>query len=918
MNNPNYKLGIKKLTDSQMATGLPGYSMLIGEKGKIDKIREQASNISVTEQLVHESFETLKYDHIFSILGGRGAGKTSVMLTMYHNFKEKAENIVFPIIMPELIEEDEDIISWLLSAMARQLDQLEGRIRDIGYRKEFDGYGATCEKYKLFERCAFNSNNILRQRYDELKNAYYTRIYKFKADSYAEAREWMAQSAECSFSLMRMFVEYWNTLIEVYAAYLMTSGKTKGKTPLIFIFIDDADLKPQILNELLFVIPKYLSHPNVVVFVSASQKTLKYAVKNYMYKEITHNAFDLPALMGTEYAYNGGRSEENNSNMTKFHELRYGKEYDKINKLSDEILRKLFPVYNRLYLKKYERNEEKALFPIFKNDDANCDETVALSIGIHNLIQDFHDTIIGLHENGGLDQGLRKSKTACFKVLNIDDGNYTYLSFFGRYPRDIMSTYYALKDMFNYLEQNLKALYNSPKEDRNNLKKNLESYANAKETPSEAPEKDSPKSLEPDIERVYEIVIKFLDSAVMSNRGLLMFSRIVRELVKTKLLRWQLFVDYARVLEVFKDPRYVEENKKNPDSFVEMMCLLNFVEQIIVLVMPERKKTHGAREFVQLIELAGIEIIQKNNQLDNMLHQYYTFHSLNIVPRFDIERIEHGYSFFNGVDKLDLFTENNYTDVIRKNRKWYELYMNTVFLCCSPLMKVFEHKEDLLILKDEKYMGDKYDKLVKEYYQYMKNLLFDNRSDRKIVKKQDLTKPLEENIYRLDFLMHNIELKISRTNLDRYFDGLIKELDYMSGRRIKKAATSMFEDVLNDEYIIRDVLISRLANISNLIENDAVDYIEWRDWFRRFENLLHRYIKINTKGDHYEEYKEVLDEIQIQYPDYVKGIVNNINSGKSLEDNSDNNSKYDELVRLDKNGLNTIREREWRRFRGME
>lgn len=83
---------------------------------KIKRTREEASLINKAA-LLENDFETMKYDQIFSLLGGRGAGKTSMLLTIYNELKTNDENILLPIIMPELIDEDEDILSWLLSAM---------------------------------------------------------------------------------------------------------------------------------------------------------------------------------------------------------------------------------------------------------------------------------------------------------------------------------------------------------------------------------------------------------------------------------------------------------------------------------------------------------------------------------------------------------------------------------------------------------------------------------------------------------------------------------------------------------------------------------------------------------------------------------------------------------------------------------
>ena len=88
--NPTYKTGIKTLTDIQLRNGLPSYDILMD---KIRVVRENARKISGLP--LDGSFENLKYDNFFSILGGRGAGKTSILLTIHNKlnyYYDKANN----------------------------------------------------------------------------------------------------------------------------------------------------------------------------------------------------------------------------------------------------------------------------------------------------------------------------------------------------------------------------------------------------------------------------------------------------------------------------------------------------------------------------------------------------------------------------------------------------------------------------------------------------------------------------------------------------------------------------------------------------------------------------------------------------------------------------------------------------------
>ena len=240
VSNPNNKIGIKTLTEEQMRTNLPSYDMFFN---RIDRIRDVAKEVDRND-LIDNTVESLKYDNILSIVGGRGAGKTSMLFSLYYKLKQKDENIVLPIIMPELIEENESIVSSILSAMKLSLDCIEKKIECNYNKKKTENCEEICKHYKFFERCSFNKSNELRKQFNELESAYYSKEKKNFGTNYPENEELMAKSQDNSFNMINLFVKYWNSLRKVYSALLECSNKTETE-PLIFIILDDTDLKPQ-------------------------------------------------------------------------------------------------------------------------------------------------------------------------------------------------------------------------------------------------------------------------------------------------------------------------------------------------------------------------------------------------------------------------------------------------------------------------------------------------------------------------------------------------------------------------------------------------------------------------------------------------------------------------------------------------
>ncbi len=909
MSNPNYKLGIKNLTEKQMKTSLPSYSMLTD---KIEKIRDESTKVD-KDLIVSESFESLKYDHIFSILGGRGAGKTSILMTIHNNLKDQEQNIMLPIIMPELIDSDESIVSWLLSAMDNNLKIFEENIESYGYNKHSFDYKSFCDQYKLFERCIFKQDNLLRNKFERLKNAYYTKGYNTNRSNYdySTATELKAQSVDNSFLLINMFTDYWCTLVEVYSKYLHYSSTDNNKdtNPLIFIFIDDADLKPQIINELTFIIPKYLSHPNVIVFVSASQKTLTYAVKNHMFQSITQNPLNLFDLMNIEYEYNGKSLIEGKNKTIKFHDLRYGREYDKISKLSDEILRKIFPVYNRLYLKKYDRYEEKGLLQVFTDDNSSCIDTEKISDRIAQLISKLYNDAMGLHEeqnkkiinNKHAEPTLEtlQAKHDFLKLIRIplegepsELGNNFYLCFLGRYPRDIMSVYYSLKEMLEELSITLENFYNE-----NDL----------------IIIDQMPLSF---IEKIYEIVTKFINSAVVSNKNLSMFSREIRSMIKTQLLNWQLYVDYAKVLEIFKEPRYIEENRKNPGAFIEMICLLNFVEQLIVVIMPQRRKSHGYIELTELLKLCKIDIIQCDDDINAMFLQYYTFSSLNLIPEFDMHKREHQANFLHGAYKLHLIEKTRDIKYVKKYYEWFELLANVLFHRFNAIGRIYDYRNELMILNSTDFVDDNYDKLSVEYLSYLK-LLFEDRPRQK---KSDIGNSLYDMIMaisKLDEILIYINLKF---DMDSEIDDILNNLDYTDDINIKKEVDIFIEYIKTVQILQREDFQNRLSTIEHIIEKNNDDYIFLRNWFRGFKIYLKKHVILEQDEDGiYANYISTLQYIKKHYKSYINYYYDIIHTKISLE-NSNLPYEYSNITtsRSLINNFNKIKMREWQRIMGME
>lgn len=891
VSNPNNKIGIKTLTEEQMRTNLPSYDMFFN---RIDRIRDVAKEVDRND-LIDNTVESLKYDNILSIVGGRGAGKTSMLFSLYYKLKQKDENIVLPIIMPELIEENESIVSSILSAMKLSLDCIEKKIECNYNKKKTENCEEICKHYKFFERCSFNKSNELRKQFNELESAYYSKENKNFGTNYPENEELMAKSQDNSFNMINLFVKYWNSLRKVYSALLECSNKTETE-PLIFIILDDTDLKPQVINELLFIIPKYFSHPNVVVLVSAAHKTLSYVVKNHMYKSVTGKGFDLVNMMDSELRYNKAMSKNDNDRIN-LNEMRFGKEYHKICRLSEEVLRKLFPVYNRFYLRNYDRYEDKKLFRMVENEQANCNKAIPISQKIGKLLRESYQRIILLHcknkdritintANKRYEPSLNtiKEKSKCFSVIDnkpdvlVEDSitlykerqpdsnlKTEYLSFFGKYPRDISAVYFSLEETVIELEDKLKRLYNG----QYNLLDN-----------------DIPVLF---LEHICDILLKFINSAINSNRKLIMFAHCANELIKPQFLNWQLYVDYSRVLEVFQDHRYINENRGKCDSFVEMICLLNFIEQLIVLVMPQRKACHGDVEFYKLMQLCNIGIIKQSEQISDLLDQYFTYHEFGVVPTFDIDNITHQHNMVRALENNRYINEGIDPTGIH-DISWYELIAEVYYRCFDPFARISKHSDRLFIIKNYRFIAKEYTSFWSDYSHAINVKLKELANETQpVINKQKALSRKEEtknNGTEMKFwILHNSidELVLSFNNISE-----IETVAEMFERSlplrseydmIKASLDKLLATIRSEQPVKRYVLELLFDDLTESVYFIRRGHLELMDLCNQLEHCIDGRITLDKRKKENKEFIEMVSELsnnKEEYETYIDYCLNSI------------------------------------------
>lgn len=423
------------------------------------------------------------------------------------------------------------------------------------------------------------------------------------------------------------------------------------------------------------------------------------------------------------------------------------------------------------------------------------------------------------------------------------------------------------------------------------------------------------------IENTHSVVKKFIESAIFSNNNLKMFSKSVDDMVKTQLLHWQLYVDYSKVLEIFKQPEYYDSNLRKPDPFIEMLCLLNFVEQIIVLMMPQRKKCHGINEIQEFLKSAVINVIQYVDDIDELFNQYYVFNSLNIIPKFDIDKIENQNSFINGIKALDLLNKYDKYNGLA-NQEWVKLLSNVYFRRYSPFARLKDFKDELLIINNQELIDTRYKDMKNCYYEYLRTKFSKFKMTKKGIKDVKDKKPkildlMTDSILKLENSIESITVYISEFSYKENLQKTLKLLDIYRNSFLKKEVYKLI-NLIKLKKFVRSDMIKQLKKIQMIIEADVDNSISLRLWYDDFLDLLNSNMKIQ-KIDSNESFNTAVETIMSNYTKYIDYYVSMIES-KIAKENSNlpiqyNDKKLQELIGP---YIERLEQQEWKKLTGME
>ena len=340
-------MGAKYLDQKQMETNFPDYRALLD---RIEDQRQVADFVGrsfggVESWKIHPQM----YDNVFAILGGRGAGKSSVIQSLWEYLQHggHSRDIILPIIIPEAISDPHcSILGWIMAMAEQVIDSIEEQLRGLEDRR---GGAWVCEHLPrdpmgFFKDCHLQHNNRLRERYESLKRDCIPDLTSGGAFSYDEMVGLQVHLSQKQYTLVRNLNRFWEDVTTYWKA-IKGLQEEEGRVgepvqPLIILMFDDVDLVPERSLELLNSTFQYFTNPNIVLILTAAEKVLEQVIWTKMLERMLGSHYE---SLFTDFYKTEHMGEDRTGKLS----------LGSIDRMAREYYDKVVPPANRYHLRRY-------------------------------------------------------------------------------------------------------------------------------------------------------------------------------------------------------------------------------------------------------------------------------------------------------------------------------------------------------------------------------------------------------------------------------------------------------------------------------------------------------------------------------------------------------------------------------------
>ena len=280
--------GAREINVDFLKQSIPGLDDL---DNTIKRFREVAYNYNNKYPNKSKYYDE-KFNNNISILAGRGMGKSSALITIISQIessqyfkkvsaKKNYIDIINPMIDPEDINENSDILGWVITSLFEQTNQLEqtdSKKSDLNYYFNIDNSIHHDLQEKKKELISYYS--IYSKEYSNVALNNSVNVHDYNSN--------LEDILTFDYKLHKCFIEFINMIIKYKRdinRHTMKGLAGEKIEPLIYFFFDDVDMSSKKSIKILTDILSYFAHPNIVIFISGDYQVFEQSLMAYFMSE---------------------------------------------------------------------------------------------------------------------------------------------------------------------------------------------------------------------------------------------------------------------------------------------------------------------------------------------------------------------------------------------------------------------------------------------------------------------------------------------------------------------------------------------------------------------------------------------------------------------------------------------------------
>ncbi|MCL9660473.1 hypothetical protein L2089_07230 [Paenibacillus hunanensis] len=398
---------------------MPTYSLLLNQ---LQEITERAQ--SFKDPVFYrekKNIERREYNNTIGIFGARGTGKSSALYTIQKELSNSDYNILLPIIEPDNFGDNTKIIGSIVGFLCREGKHLICEL-------EKNGIGKNESLSEYYKNGILKPNNPLQRLiYETIEYHLYTenQYRELLGSNYEDLANHIKKSERLLIPDIE-FKKKLNDLVQeiiIVKTALNTNCSENDHADfkvMLYIFIDDIDLKTNKTRELMHALLQYTNHPNIVTILSGDYDLLRESLTFSLLADEPLNLIGLSATdtLQEELQYIADNKDENITTKNKSSILQRKIE------LAHQYLKKIISPASRYQLVKW----NISTIPNFAFGSKTLMDTLSELIGRDSFFSYIDD----------------------FEKISPIKLSY---SIFEERPRGIINVYYHLNHMLNSSEK---------------------------------------------------------------------------------------------------------------------------------------------------------------------------------------------------------------------------------------------------------------------------------------------------------------------------------------------------------------------------------------------------------------------------------------------------------------------------------